>query len=279
MSKYLAAILAALVLTISLRHANAQTGCGQAVTLVTHNETRTTYSLGGEMGGAKAVLVLLPGGGGFLDLDSQGCPNRMKGNSLARTRSLFQGHGFLTALIDAPSDHQAGDGLGGFRIAADHAEDIGKVIEDVRRRTKLPVWLIGSSRGAISAVNAASRLSGSGAPDGLVLTSAVTSGREGAFKAWVAQTVFSVDLEKIKLPVLVVAHVEDKCVRTPPDLAADIAKKTDSKREQTVLVTGGPGWPGRQSVKACRGKSPHGFVNQETEVTEGIARFVLGGNY
>ena len=91
------------------------------------------------------------------------------------------------------------------------------MIAGMRARTHLPVWLIGTSRGAISAVNAASRLSGAAAPDGLILTSPVTSGREVAFKAWVAHSVFSLDLGDIKMPVLVIVHAEDKCIRTPPD--------------------------------------------------------------
>ncbi len=51
-------------------------------------------------------------------------------------------------------------------MSAQHAEDIGKVIADVRERTKLPVWLVGTSRGAISAANAASRLTGPPRPTG-----------------------------------------------------------------------------------------------------------------
>ena len=140
--------------------------CGQVVTLATREGAETTYSLAGPSNSADAALVLLPGGGGFLDIDTHGCPRRLKGNSLVRTRSLSHSQGLVTALVDAPSDHQGPDGLGAFRTTPEHAEDLGQVIADVRHRTRLPVWLIGTSRGTISAVNAASRLTGLQAPDG-----------------------------------------------------------------------------------------------------------------
>ena len=278
-----AAFLLAMTLMSSVhtRPAGAQTNgpCGLAVAVATDDGSRTTYSLAGLSDTARAALVLLAGGGGFLDLDDQGCTRKLKGNTLVRSRTLFHRHGFVTALVDAPSDHQKKDGLGGFRITSRHAQNIGRVITDVRDRTGLPVWPIGTSRGTISAANAASRLAGAGAPNGLVLTSPVTSGRQGARKPWVAQTVFSVRLESIRMPVLVIAHAADKCIRTPPSLAGEITEKTNGEREQAVVVTGGPGADGDQSVKACQGRTPHGFVGQEAEVADGITRFIRDGRY
>lgn len=253
--------------------------CGTVVTLATHDGTTTRYSLSATPQGASIALVLLPGGGGHLDLDDAGCPRELTGNSLVRKRPLFHKSGFVTALLGAPSDHREGDGLAGFRIEADHATDIGTAIADVRKRTGLPVWLVGTSRGTISAANAASRLTGPAAPDGLVLTSPVTSGFEGGRKAWVEQTVFSADLAAIRMPVLVVAHEADRCIRTPPQLSARIIEETAGTREQAVLVTGGPGWDGGESVRACRGKSPHGFIDQEAAVAAGIVRFIRDGQY
>ena len=209
----------------------------------------------------------------------RGCPRNLTGNSLVRNRALFHRAGFATALVDAPSDHHKRDGLGGFRIEPEHAADIGTVIADLRDRTGRPVWLVGNSRGSISAVNAAVRLDGLAAPDGLVLTSPLTLGRKRAYKQWVTQSVFSVELAAIRMPVLVVVHGADKCIRTPPEIAGQIAAKTNGSREQTVTVAGGPGWAGGPSVKSCIGKSPHGFVEQEADVVAGVARFVRGGTF
>lgn len=258
--------------------ARAET-CGEVVAVATHDGTQTRVSLAGPSSGGRAALVLLAGGGGFLKLDADGCPRKLKGNSLVRSRPLFHDGGMVTALVDAPDDHQGNEGLGGFRIEPAHAEDIGRVIADLRRRMGLPVWVVGTSRGGISAANAAARLTGPNAPDGVVMTSPVTSGKVGAAKPWVADTVFSVPLENARMPILVVVHADDQCIRTPPGLAADIVEKTSSNREQVVTVTGGPGARGGDGLEACKGRSPHGFIDQEAEVAAGIMRFILGGAY
>ena len=266
-----------------LQPAPSQNVCGELLTLKTHGTTTTPVSLSMPPASApkegRMVLVLLPGGPGYMALDAKGCARKLEGNSLVRSVALFNKAGFVTALVDAPSDHRGEDGLGGFRLSAQHADDIGKVIAEVRDRTKLPVWLVGTSRGAISAANAASRLTGSAAPDGLVLTSAVTSGKVGGRKAWVAQTAMGAKLENIRMPVLVVAHAADTCIRTPPALAGRIVARTNGAREQTVIVKGGPGSKGGVGVEACQGRTPHGFIDQEADVAAGMVRFIRGGTY
>ena len=258
-------------------------GCGEVVTISTHAGTTTRYALaylqGAPAQGGRIALVLLVGGGGHLDLDDKGCPRALTGNSLVRSLPQFHAAGFVTALVDAPSDYPGEDGLGGFRIATQHADDIGKLIADVRTRTQAAVWLAGTSRGTISAANAATRLAGPSAPDGLVLTSALMSGGKGGQKPYVTQTVFDLPLESIRVPVLVVGHAADRCIRSPPDMMNEITARTNGVREQVVTVSGGPGSPGPPSVNACEGRMPHGFVEQEAEVTAGIARFIRGGSY
>ena len=261
----------------------AASDCGKLFKIPTHDNTVTPYALSQPMKSRgkneRIALVLLAGGGGHLDLDAAGCPQALAGNSLVRSIPLFVNAGFITALVDAPSDYQGEEGLGGFRTGPAHAEDLGKIVADVRKRTGARVWIVGTSRGTISAVNAASRLTGSSAPDGVVITSALTSGKRGGRKAWVADTVFDLPLESIRIPILVVGHAEDKCVRTPVNLMEKIVKRTNGVREQVVTVTGGPGWSGPVDVQACIGRSPHGYVEQEAEVVEGISRFVKGGKY
>jgi alpha-beta hydrolase superfamily lysophospholipase len=88
-----------------------------------------------------------------------------------RSRERFVQQGFLVAVIDAPSDRS--QGLWDFRTSAAHAEDIKHVILELKRIMDIPVWLIGTSMGTVSATNAAARLN-EGGPDGLVLTSTIT---------------------------------------------------------------------------------------------------------
>lgn len=256
--------------------------CGEVFIVDTHNGSTTRYALAQPTRSQTKpiVLLLLAGGNGYLNLNDAGCARALKGNSLVRSIPLFRAAGFITALVDAPLTHHGVDGLEGFRTDAQHAEDLGKVIADIQARTKAIVWLVGTSRGSISAVNAASRLSGPAAPAGVVLTSPVTVGQAGARKAWVAQSVFDLKLEAITVPLLVVGHAADNCIRSPAKLIGNITARTSSAREEVVTVSGGSGnSAANASTDACEGRSPHGFVGQEAEVVAGIARFVLEGKY
>ena len=78
---------------------------------------------------AKATVILLPGGDGWLSVAS-GQPTRLTGNFLVRTRTALVGQGFRTVLVDAPSDRQNATGLtGGFRTTVDHARDLAGVVK------------------------------------------------------------------------------------------------------------------------------------------------------
>lgn len=259
------------IMTLATALPLAALACGEVVTLTTHHGTTTRYALSVPPNPI-GTLVLLAGGSGHLDLDAQGCAQKLKGNSLVRSQALFHAHGFATALVDAPSDHTVEDGLGGFRAQAAHAQDLGKVMADVRARVKGPVWIVGTSRGAISAANAASRLAG---VDGVVLTSPVTVGTARGRKAWTAQTVHDNRIEDIRAPLLVLSHSADGCFRSPPAGAQGIAERYKGPRSQVAAVAGGASGNG----DACEGRSPHGFNGVEAEVAAGIVRFARGENY
>lgn len=228
---------------------------------------------------APVTLLFLPGGGGHVDLDGNACPRALKGNSLVRTMPLFTDAGFHVVLVDAPSDHAGPDGLGGFRTDPRHAGDLGRIVAAMRARLGGTVWVVGTSRGTISAANLAARERGPSAPDGVVLTSVLTSGQAGTRLPWVAQSVFDLPLAGIRVPMLVVGHAADTCVRTPVSRQRDVLERSNAPRRQAVTVTGGPGGAGLDGVAACEGRSPHGFLGQEAELVSGIARFVRGGEY
>jgi hypothetical protein len=264
--------------------ASAAEGCGEVVTIATHDGSTTRYALAGQDGtprqSGRIALVLLVGGGGDLALDAEGCPRELAHNSLIRMLPFFHEAGFVTALVDAPSDRRADDGLAGFRTAPQHADDLGKVIADLRSRTNAAIWLVGHSRGTISAANAASLLAGAAAPDGLVLLSAMMAGEISRRKPFVVQTVFDPKLEAIAVPVLVIGHEADNCLRSPARLMGGITARTHGPRQQTVIVTGGPIAPGRApNAGDCGVGEPHDFVAQEAELAAGIVRFIGGGSY
>jgi pimeloyl-ACP methyl ester carboxylesterase len=254
----------------------AWSACGQVVEIPSHGGTTTRYALAGSTGDSATVsLVLLAGGGGHLDLDAKGCPHALTNNSLVRMAPLFHRAGFVTALVDAPSGMGGPDGLMGFRASSSHADDLGRVILDLRRRTGGAVWLVGTSRGSISAANAAARLSGNAAADGLIMTSVLMDGDPMARKSWVAQSVFNLPLDSITMPVLLIGHDDDNCIRSPSDMMTEVAARLRSSRVKVVAVTGGPGGSHpSQDVEACVALSPHGFIGQENEVVAEIRGFI-----
>lgn len=255
--------------------------CGEVFSIASHDNTTTRYAVTPPPANTRstAILILLAGGGGALNLDAQGCPQALSGNSLVRSVPLFNALGLTTVLVDAPSDYPGDDGLKDFRAHPLHAADLGALIAALRSRSSQPVWLAGTSRGTISAVNVAARLSGSMAPDGVILTSALTVGQIGARKAWVAQTVFDLPLEAIRIPVLLIGHESDACTRSPASEMPRLAARLTTSRQQVVTIRGGPAATRHSGLDACEGRSPHGYLGQEEEVAQGIARFISGLAY
>ncbi len=123
-----------------------------------------------------AAVILFAGGKG--DLDLTGASDRPvlgwgKNNFLVRTRHDFAAHGFAVAVVDAPSDRKERIGmLGGFRNSAKHVTDIDAVTAHLKKTVRVPVWLIGTSRGTESAAYVAIHTKEKVA--GLVLTSSLT---------------------------------------------------------------------------------------------------------
>jgi len=214
-----------------------------------------------------ASVVLFAGGHGNLDLSSGfGVPNigELDTNFLVRTRDLFAKHNFIVAVIDAPSDRKGKKGmLGGFRDSPEHVEDIDQVIAYLKKKADLPVWLVGTSRGTESAAHIA--IHSKQSPHGLVLTSSMSKpNKQGT-------PVTKMALNEITTPVLVVAHQDDACQKTPPGKASVIIKKLrNSKNAELKTFSGG----NRPKSKPCKALSYHGFYGIEKEVVESIAEFI-----
>jgi hypothetical protein len=212
-------------------------------------------------GTATASVILFAGGDGSLNLTAE--PNEhIADNFLVRSRNLFAEQRLLVALPDTPSDQASG--YGGFRASDAHAIDIAAIIAYLRSVAPVPVWLVGTSRGTISAVNGA--LLQSGGPDGLVLTSAVTRSAKRH-----PQSVMDFPLRAIQLPTLIISHREDAC---------SITSASDSKRLATLFAAakkvefmqfeGGSTTLG----DPCAALSRHGYIGIEHEVVLAIAGWI-----
>lgn len=210
-----------------------------------------------------ASVILFTGGPGLLFSERQ--PVLSGRNFLIRSRDKFAAAGFLVASVDGPSDHP--EGLDLFRDSAEHAQDIAAVIAYLRQKAAVPVWLVGTSNGTISAANAAARL-GRGGPDGLVLTSSIVVPTRN-----LAALHAIVDVEAIAVPTLFVHNRDDGCAACPFDaVPGEMARFSHAPRKELIAVSGGSK---PQSVP-CEALSRHGYIGIEDEVVAKIAGWIKG---
>jgi predicted alpha/beta-hydrolase family hydrolase len=211
-----------------------------------------------------ASLILFPGGEGVVP-DNGGAPGG--NNFLVRVRDQFAAQGFLVAVLNVPSDHPSG--LDSFRSSSEHAADVAAVIAYLRAKAAVPVWLVGTSRGTISAANAAARLTTGGA-NGLVLTSSIIS----AGRSRKPTIIGSVDVAKIALPTLFVQNKEDACQFCSFDEVPGLMNAfTRAPRHELIAVSGGSPPLG----DPCGALSRHGYLGIEDQVVMAIARWIKGG--
>ena len=253
--------------------AQAQQGAPktEVVTVAVRSAASMRYLAVTSEGEAKAVVILLAGGNGVLRLDSAGAIGTGLGlNFLVRSRGLFAREGLYVAVLDAASDRQ--DGMNGaVRLSQQHADDIQKVIADVRDRTHVPIWLVGTSAGTLSAANAGARLSGTAsAPRGIVLTSTMTqldaAGHCG-------KSVYDAALGRITIPVLIVSHADDGCECSPGTAAAGeallAALRTSPAKEHKIFTGGNAPLSG-----PCDARAQHGYFGIEASVVKDIADWI-----
>ena len=215
------------------------------------------------LGAPVASVILFTGGPGLLGSERK--PVLTSKNFLIRSRDKFAAAGFLVASVDGPTDHP--EGLDdAFRGSAEHARDIAAVIAYLRQKAAVPVWLIGTSRGTLSAANAAARLPGGA--DGLVLTSSVVvSNRNvGTIQA-------TVDLGSITIPTLVVHNRDDACMACPFAAVPGLVDRlTRAPRKELIAVSGGS----PPLSDPCEALSRHGYIGIEDEVVGKIAAWIKG---
>lgn len=196
-----------------------------------------------------ASAVLFPGGSGAV--------SAVRRNFLIRAADEFAAAGITVAIADAPSDHPGGVDRA-FRASEAQAIDAAAVVAYLRNRAPLPVWLIGTSNGAISAANAGVRL-GPAWIAGVVLTSSVWIGGMQA-----------TDFQTLRLPTLIVHNRNDACPLSPFDhAAAALASLRNAPAKELIAVSSSASLSG-----PCEAMSPHGYLGLEKQVVRQIADWI-----
>lgn len=205
------------------------------------------------------VVLYSGGGGGYGKIGEDGWPSSQ--NFLIRSSRIFASHPFNVVLVGRATDVPDLDGLA--RTSENHAQDNQAIFRTIKLKSAAPIWLVGTSMGTISATAAAIRNDGANIA-GMVLTSSVTSYS-------VKGAVPTQDLEKIKVPVLVVHHQRDACKICTPHEAKNITDHMkNAPIKKTVLVDGGSG----PSGNPCQAMHYHGFIGMEREVVDLIAVWI-----
>ena len=235
----------------------------ELVTLQTRAGVTQSFLLNTPANPPAAVAMLFPGSQGNVRLRMDGDQIKLgEGNFLVRSRGMFVDGGMATAVFDTPSDQPNGMN-DGFRLGDKHAADIGAAIAELKKRFgNAPVFLVGTSRGTISAAAAGSMLSDGIA--GVVLTATLfNAARSGPGLS-------GFDFTTIRAPLLFVHHVDDGCAYTPYRSAKSLAAKFP-------LITVQGGEPARSDP--CEAFSAHGFLGKEKETVEAMVNWMLKKPY
>jgi pimeloyl-ACP methyl ester carboxylesterase len=202
------------------------------------------------------AAVLFNGGGGAVGL-LQRIP-RPGGNFLVRSRALFAARGVVTAVIDVPTDLSSMSDA--YRMGPRHADDVRAVVGELKRRFPgLPVYLVGTSRGTVSAAYAGAALGDAVA--GVVLTSSVFNATRGG------AGVSGFDWNSIHSRLLFVHHADDACQATPYFMARRVASG------RTLVSAHGGDAP---RSDPCEAFSAHGYLGIEAAVVDAIVQWMRG---
>lgn len=207
----------------------------------------------------RASIVMLPGGAGDVGIGAGGDVAH-DNNFVVRSRALWVAEGFAVLIPDAVD----GRNLRGLRSSPDYAALVGALVAAAQAQAKAPVFLLGTSQGAIAAMNGASHLN-HGEIAGVVLSESVS--RLGGSR----ETVFDAHPEQVNVPALVVANSDDHCNVAPPQDAPKIAAAmTHAPAVKVLNVSGGE----QRSREDCGSLSPHGYFGIEQPTVSAIAAWM-----
>lgn len=221
----------------------------------------------------KGVLVLYAGGVGTLELGSFfGNPTignkSYATNFLVRVREKFVDSGYVAILPDVPSDRAKMDYI--YRLGNDQIIDARATISFLKKRYKVPIWLVGTSASSLTVAHSAADLSDQ--ISGIILTASVTRvpSNYAVYSAFPEGTA-STNLSTLKIPALVITNSEDACNLSPPGDTELIKNRlTASPRVATKYFSGGDS----PRSGPCDALSRHGFLGIENDVIDEMLKFI-----
>jgi len=226
---------------------------GQLITL--------DYMVHQPMGTPKGVVLLIAGGALTAYIEgTEGNPaTRSGGNFLVRSAHRFMQAGYRVITMDRPSDFSNYGNIDSasylydsYRTSVDHAIDITTIVNR-ENIDNLPVFIAGTSRGAISAV-AQNMLA-----TGIAISSPVT--RSSAGGAPIGSPALPVDV--VDVPVHVLYHQDDACGSTLPVNTETLINQFDSIGIDVAGNNLSGGFVNTVANNPCGAFDYHGFLGIE----------------
>ncbi len=210
---------------------------------------------------ATATVLLISGGSGGIGYDGT---QPRSDNFLVRTRELFATKGINVAVLGLSTDMR--NLTQNIRSSAEHAQDVLTVAKALHAASPLPVWLVGTSRGTISAA-AAAILDQGQVVDGIVLSSGYAPGLLYLRTGVLSQQ----GVDTIKVPTLTYHHKNDGCRATSArGMSGVVAALSAAPIKKLWLVKGG----GPPSGDPCEPRGYHGFVGMEQQAVDDITAWI-----
>ena len=210
----------------------------------------------------EAVALLYVGAGGRINLRrEQGQVKFGARNFLPRSGGEFARNGVIPVVMDAPSDYEV-ELSDGYRSSREQSIDARAVVAELKKRyPALPIYVIGTSRGTISAAYIGRDLGDELA--GVVLTSTMFGSSNLRRQA---ANLRGFDYARIKTRLLFVHHREDSCEHTPYSSAARAA-------QPYTLISVKGGRPAESG--SCEPFAAHGFFGVEPQTIDALTAWML----
>jgi hypothetical protein len=213
------------------------------------------------------AVMLLPGGHGNINLDSQGHIGWGEDDFVIRTRWYYFDHGIAAIIPDVALDHKPPASLAGFRTSGEHADDLRALSEQLHGMAP-KVWIIAYDTGATSALNAIARDKVDSIA-GLVLISPILEPPD-------PDSTLLIDGVKRalgRMPVLVIGHESDPCSLPIVDRIKNAAAVLRAPHFQSIVLRGGQ----NQFLLHDAFAYPEGSCNtQPTHALAGLEEAVTG---
>jgi hypothetical protein len=219
------------------------------------------------------AVILLPGGHGNINLDSQAHVGWGDDDFLVRTRMRYATNGLVAIIPDVPADYKPPASLVGFRTSQASADDL-HALSDRLRQMAAKVWLVAYDTGATSALNAFAR-GNADSIAGLVLVSPILEQPDPNS----ALLIDGIKLALSHVPVLIVGHEFDECSAPTVDRIKNAAAAVRAPNFQSITVTGGSEQyslsdPFEYTEHSCQTQAHHLLAGRDAVVSQQIIDWI-----